>query len=176
MANKYESYEGVDNNQRPIYGVIWEGETFTPQVDHKITSHKFKLYTLGVIQGNLKYAIYAVDGDHKPIAPILCSGEVSPSDAETESPGALYEIDLGAGADLVTDQEYAAIASYPNGDATHYIRLRFNSGGEYTRGRLIYTDDGGETWTAGPEPGADYLFEEWGTVGPPPTSRGYIAG
>jgi len=176
MATKYEYNDSEDSHNSSRYGALWFGQTFTPQISHQITSFKFKILTQGLIQGLLYYVIYDVDQETHEPTDIICSGSVSPTDAPTETED-LYEISLGAGAPLTAGVEYAAILKYPDGDATHYFRVYYDaSGSEYTRGRALLTEDGGSNWNVVGEPGADAVFEEWGTAGPPPMSRAYIAG
>jgi len=160
IHRQFESYDEGENSDFNDYGVNWWCQSFTPAVAHKITSVKFKMWRSGS-PGTITVEIKAADASHFPTGAALCSGTFDGNTLTTSTPGAWYEITLGAGADLSEGVEYTVEIKATGGDATNLIKLRGNSAGVYLGGGAAYTLNSGGSWTA--QTGYDIYFIEYDT-------------
>jgi len=162
---RFEFYNLGDSAYGSLYSTQWKGQTFIPQVAHKVTTLKLKLYRVG-LPGTVTYSVRATDGTH-PIGGDLCLGTIDGNGLTLDTGGLWYEITLGAGTDLSAMTKYAIAGRAPSGDISNQAHWRSNTtGGTYPRGNYEESSDGGVVWSSH-MPG-DFMFEEWGT--PPPTS------
>ncbi len=161
MSTLFEFYNTGDNADWNLNGAdIWRCETFTPQLTHTITSVKVKVWKQGNPAGNMTVRIRATDiVTGKPTGGDLCTGVIAHAGITGTSPGAWYEITLGAGTLLTALTSYALILSSVNWNSSNYIKWRANSAAGYPRGAHYYSGDGGTTWTLATQ---DFMFEEWG--------------
>lgn len=160
IHRQFESYDEGENSDFNTYGVNWWCQSFTPAVAHKINSVKFKMWRSG-LPGTITVEIKAADASHFPTGPVLCSGTFNGNTLTTVTPGAWYEITLGAGADLSEGVEYTIEIKATDGDASKLIKLRGNSVGLYLGGQAAYTLNSGGSWTA--QVGYDIYFIEYNT-------------
>ena len=160
-----ESYTVGDNTQANPYGNYWWSQTFTPSVAHKILRVRLKLFREGS-SGTVTVSIRATDENGHPTGGDLCSGSMDGSIITTSSPGAWYEIALGAGYNLSASTKYAIIVR----TSFAYLYWRVSSSGAYAGGNREGSTDGGSSWTAYAD--NDFMFEEWGQS---PTASTHIA-
>lgn len=159
MANLYEYYNTGDDGGR----VTWSGvgdtaQTFTPQVSHRITSVKLKLYRVGS-PGTLTVGIRATAGG-QPTGGDLVSGTTNGNTLPTASPYEWREITLGAGYNLVAGTQYAIVLQV-GGDASNYVVWRWDKTSPTYAGGFLCAGSG-ESWTQYPD--YDMMFEDWGEV------------
>lgn len=160
MATIYEYYNTGDNANIAPYGTTWYGQTFTPSVDHKITSVKLLLSRIGS-PGTVTVSIRATDGSGHPTGSDLCSGTTNGDTLPDTVPGEWREVTLGDGADLSASTKYAIIVRALDGDNDNKPRWRLDSTSPtYTGGCIEQSSDSGSSWTS--YPNYDFMFEEWG--------------
>lgn len=166
MATLYEYYILPGNSFDSIRGNLWKGQTFTPSVDHRVTSVKIKARRYG-FPGIITVSIKATLDGH-PTGPDLCPAGTTNGNTLTDaSPGEWREISLGDGAILSAGQKYAIVVRALAGDGSNNLQWRLDSTNPtYVGGCKEYSSDGGTTWHSydGIEhsPSSDELFEEWG--------------
>lgn len=167
------------------YGTQWQAQTFTPQAKHTITSVKLKMYRTG-LPGTITISIQPLlavitnpatsiaaeqaqlngelSADH-PDGLELCSGTYDGDILPDAIGDAVWvEVDLGAGATLYQDVEYAIIVKAPSGGSGKYVWIGFDNtvgGTPYTRGDIMWTNTEGLYWSDRITDD-DFLFEEWG--------------
>ncbi|GAH59820.1 unnamed protein product, partial [marine sediment metagenome] len=160
MSDRYEYYTSGMDASWMIHGVNWSGQTFTPQIRHKITSVKIRICRT-VWPGTLTVSIKATDGEGKPTGADLCSGTISANTLIVCGDSDYYEITLGAGCNLEVDTLYAIVVRALTGNGSNFVRwLKDSSYATYTRGVNVISDDSGVTWY--PSANQDFMFEEWG--------------
>ena len=161
MATLYESYITNDDNAYGVYDVFWRAQTFTPSVDHIITSVKLLLYRVGS-PSTITVSIRATSAG-KPTGADLASGTTSADTLTTNTAGEWREITFSSGALLLASTMYAICVRCPGGDgSTKYLMMRDDaSSATYTDGKEVSSGDSGTTWTA-PVDNQDYMFEDWG--------------
>lgn len=168
MSQKYESYEVHDNLLFSVAGTRHGGQTFTPQVKHKLTSIKVWAYRAGT-PSNFTIQIFLADANHKPTGSAIGSGTVSANAWTTNSAGALYEIALSVQPNLSKDVEYfidmTCAGSYPS----NVVNLKGKTAPSgYTRGYGGFTTSYPSSWDMSQN--WDYYFEDWGDpIIDPPT-------
>lgn len=160
MSIKYEYYDTGDTSWTWIWSDNWQGQTFTPQASHKITSVKLLLYRSG-LPGYLTISIQGVDGNDHPDGIEKCSGTTDGDTLTEDTDGEWREITLGAGCNLDADTKYAIVAKALDGSSGNDVRIRYDgTDATYTRGAYEYSTDGGESWDTVTL--WDFMFEEWG--------------
>ncbi|MFA5377204.1 MAG: choice-of-anchor R domain-containing protein [Dehalococcoidia bacterium] len=160
MSTLYEYYDSLSFSTSVIYGGHWIGQTFTPQISHKITSVKLLLSKSGS-PGTLTVGIYATAGG-VPTGSVLCSGTTN-GNTLTEEGYDWREITLGSGANLTQGTTYA-IVFHLGGDASNFVYfVSEDPDATYPRGTLIDSGDSGASWTPSATSG-DALFEDWGVI------------
>ena len=155
----FESYTSGDDFSSEFYGAAWRGQTFTPNLPHKITSVKLKLrkYT-GSPTGLMTVSIRATSGE-LPTGADLCSGTKDVTTIST-TPN-WYEISLGGGTNLSAGVQYAIVFRHPNGSSSNNLQYYLDvTAPTYLEGRSIYSSNSGVSW--GSSAGNDIMFEEWG--------------
>ncbi|MBA7585446.1 hypothetical protein ES708_27425 [subsurface metagenome] len=156
----YEYYNTGDDNEWHAYGVIWEAQTFTPVVAHKITSVKLYLLRTGS-PGPVTVSIRATDGSGHPTGEDLCSGTTNGDTLPDTENGKWREIALGDGYNLEADTKYAIVIRALEGDSSNRVWWRLDySDPTYERGCNESSNNSGETWNS--FPAYDLMFEEWG--------------
>lgn len=117
-----------------------------PQSSATITTLKLRLRRSG-FPGWFYVDVYAADANHKPVGPILASGQIWGNALTTVTWGLWYEIDLGAGFTPTAGQEYCTVGYILAGNATNYVDWRGSPAGKYVNGYLWHSGDNGATWT-----------------------------
>lgn len=159
MSTLFEHYNINDDDFNGFYGIYWEGQTFTPSVEHTITSVILKLYKAGN-PGTLTVSIRATDAG-KPTGGDLCSGTTNGNLFTTDTAGAWYEITLGAGYLLSAGVKYAIVVRATSGNSANHIHWRRDTTSPaYGGGVAVYSLNSGVGWYLNST--RDYMFEEWG--------------
>ena len=159
MATLYENYITGDDTGYIIALVVWEAQTFTPSVNHIISSVKLKLYRVGS-PGTLTVSIRATTSD-LPSGADLCVGAVGVDAVTLDTAGEWVEITFTAGALLVASTKYAIVTRILTHTPGNYLAwLADSSSPTYTDGVCCDCPDSGVTWAK--VVGSDFMFEEWG--------------
>ena len=174
MAILYEHYNTGDQGSVYIYDDMWQAQTFTPSVAHKITSVKLKLFRVGS-PGTVTVSIQGTDGSGHPDGVDLCSGTTNGNTLPTGPPHEWREITLGDGCDLSASTKYAIVIRIDSEVFGNRIQWRIDSSGAYTGGCTETSIDGGSSWSSATS--QDGMFEEYGIAGgfPPGLSLGSVA-
>ena len=164
MATKYENHITGDDSQNTVYGVNWEGQTFTPSTGHTVTSVKIKIWRVlspRTITGSIRATSSSV-----PSGVDLCSGTTDGDTLPTTLGAAEWrEITLGGGTLLTASTEYAICVRATSGDSSNYVQWRDDDDAGYGDGQRAFSSNSGTAWTA--SSGHDLMFEEWGGSGVP---------
>lgn len=162
MAIKYEYYDVGYDNTITARDVRWVGQSFTPAIEHIITSVKIKCFRNGN-PGTVTVSIKAtVDG--KPNGGDLCFNSFDGNTLPDEIGGAIWkEITFGAGALLSSGIQYAIVVKAPDGSVDNQVRWWADSSSpDYPGGAMVYSSDSGEVWTV--YDAHDMYFEDWGEL------------
>jgi len=159
----FEYYNTGDNDVNSVVDPKWEAQTFTPQIAHRITKVRIKIYRLG-LPGIVSVGIRATDAEGKPTGMDLASGTIDGNTFTEDSLGAWYDIGLGSGTILSSGVKYAIVLG---NSASGWARWKVNTNSDYGGGTSSTSFDSGNTWVfcdgGGGVGGAyDTLFEEWG--------------
>jgi len=155
---KFESQEEIDD-EAEIRSVWWFGQTFTPQITHKLTKVILKLYCLGEPEGDFIVSIRETE-EGLPIGDDLVSKSMLAMDITDNPEGAFYEFVFNTQITLEADTKYAIVMKCPEGDDLNLINVfLFASYDTYPRGQMVETVDG-VNW--GFEEVADLYFSERG--------------
>lgn len=175
---KFEYYDTGGDIQLSIYGDRWLGQTFTPQVRHKITSVKVKLRRTG-LPGTVTACIKACTSNEvcaEPTGPDLCSGTTD-GNSLPDGSFAWREISFAEGVILEKDVRYAFIIKALDADGSDKINILNDfTDATYPRGGCFFTENGGGTWIVyddvpcTPTCCEDLMFEEWGFKETDPTA------
>lgn len=160
MTTLYEHYITGDDGSISLHSASKRvGQTFTPSIDHAITSIKFFGYRKGD-PGTLTVSIKATDDEGKPTGDVLCSKTINSADIGL-SPKAWHEITFDNIAALIAGTQYVIILQVSNGaPATDYVFWRKDWHGTYTGGTQVVSFNGGSSWSV--QTDEDQLFEEYG--------------
>ena len=159
MADRYEYYITGDDSANVFFTSSWWAQTFTPSVDHTITSIKLKLGRKGS-PGTLTFVIKATDGSGHPTGDDLCSGTTDGNTLPDYTVEYEWrEITLGDGAILSADTKYAIIAKALAGDGLNTGVWALELVGGYAGGNAEFSNNSGYGWAA---KAYDFMFEEWG--------------
>ena len=158
MATLYEKHSTGDDTQATIYGVNWEGQTFTPSIGHTVTSVKIKIWRV-LSPGTITVSIRATTSS-VPSGADLCSGTTDGDTLPTTDTSEWREITLGAGTSLTASTEYAICVRATSGDSSNYVNWRDDDDAGYGDGQRAFSSNSGVGWTA--LSGHDFMFEEWG--------------
>lgn len=168
FTNKYEFFSGSTTSDSPIWGDVWEAQTFTlgtvgENESFRISKINAKIYRGSSNPGTLNVYIRAVDGSGHPTGSNLCSGSIDGNSLSTSNTGIWYEIFLsGSGCVLSPNTKYAVILSAPSatgGSSAVYWRCNLASDG-YAGGNGELSTNGGSTWTSSSN--KEYNFEVYG--------------
>ena len=156
----FEYYNTGDNDVNSVADPKWEAQTFTPQISHRITKVRIKIYRLG-LPGIVSVGIRMTDAEGKPSGTDLASGTIDGNTFTADSAGAWYDIDLGNGTILSSGVKYAIVLG---NNASGWARWRVAVPSSYEGGTSLTSFDSGNTWAfcTGGDGGYDTLFEEWG--------------
>jgi len=156
----YEYYNIADPAMTWVHDAFWQGQTFTPQKAHTITSVKLFMYRHGS-PGNGTVSIKATDGPGHPTGEDLCSGSFQGDDLVDKWSAGWVEVDFGAGAALTEGVKYAIVARLAGGDQNNYVRWRSSKAAPYTRGAHEFSSDTGASFDT--DAGKDMMFKEYGS-------------
>ena len=164
MVTLYENYITDDDGQANTDSTNWDGQTFTPSVNHTITSVKLKMWrsgTPGIVTVSIRKTSSGL-----PTGADLCSGTTNGDTLETTAITAAWrEITLGTGASLLASTKYAICVRA----AAQWANCRYNQSGAYTGGGRVYSSNSGVDWIEPTSPSYDFMFEEWGGASGLPT-------
>jgi hypothetical protein len=157
MAQRFEWYSGPMNEVTKMYDPFWKGQSFTPQIAHKITSVKLYCYRVySALSFRLTADIYAAPAD-VPEGPSLAYGEI-PATILPESWN-WVEVPLTAPhAILQAGVKYAIAFHYTSTNSNYYVYWSIANPGDYPRG--VWLNQGNPNYTR------DGRFEEWGELLP----------
>ncbi len=134
-------------------------QTFTARFDSTLTSVKLMLYKVGS-PGDLNVQIWATSGG-KPTGSAIVSDTISSASITTDTDGAWYEADFGAGTSLIASTVYAIVVWPASGELPDdYIEWKEDDSHRYSYGKLYFFLN--STWAAAPD--ADVGFELYGTA------------
>ncbi len=161
MATRYEKYITGDDGGHLVWTSGWYAQTFTPSVDHIVTSVKVKIHRVGAVPGTLTAHIRATISD-LPSGSDLGSGTTDGDDVTDNTDGEWIEITLASGVLALAGTKYGLILSGPAGVAAgNYIQWHTDgSSPAYNDGALCVSGDSGASWSE--NTGNDEMFEEWG--------------
>jgi len=158
---KFEGSETGDTVKTEIYGTHYTAQSFKPSEAHNIKKVKVKLWRKGT-PGTLYVGIKETDGAGKPTGADICSGTIDGNSLTTGAPGQWYEIELGAGANLLAETTYAIVLRIIGGSGAQCVCWRYGSADPYPDGLLLVSTNSGGSWT--PYSAYDNMFEVWGTT------------
>lgn len=155
----YEHYLVGDDTGHLLTPTDWYAQTFTPEVAHRSTSVKLKLYRVGH-PGTITVSIRrTIDG--LPSGPDLCLGTTWGNTLTTDTNGEWREIELPGGPDLSAFIRHAIVARGLEVTPLNFPVWRGDqSDPTYPGGALCLSGDSGETWREILT--TDNMFEEWG--------------
>ncbi len=166
MPTLYENYiTGDDGNYGILATVQFPAQTFTPSVNHIVSSVKAKLRRSSgaATPGTVTASIKATDGNNKPTGSSLVSGTYADGNTiTTGASGEWIEFTFSTGYLLLSGTVYALELKCQSDDLGNTLQWRYdNSSATYAGGQLYVTTDEGVTWSS---VGADKdaMFEEWG--------------
>src|SRR3990167_8363294 len=157
----YERSNSADDSNASIGGsTAWEGQTFTPSIQHTVTSVKLFLYRDdGVLPGTVTVSIRNTSAG-LPTGADLVSGTFNGDTATTSGAGNWEEFTFtGSTTQLAASTTYAIAIRVSA--ATAQIKSKATNPGQYTGGTAVSSGDSGGTWTVYGN-GFDYQFEEYG--------------
>lgn len=162
----FETYNDTSFSGLDVWGVNWEGQTFTigtvgPNTDLTLIN----ISVVGFRNGaptNVTFYIRATNATGHPTGANLSQGSFDPSTITTATSGQQINISMSE-AELDMSTKYALIASNPTGDGTNSFRWNTNSSGGYAGGGRISSADSGILW--GAETALDSMFWIWGNPG-----------
>lgn len=160
MSTLYEHQDGHASILFDMYLARYHLQTFTPQTAHTLKKWRVWAYRAGTC--TLFYTrVYLADANHKPTGAVLATADTNCSTWTTNSVGAEYEIDLGAGHDVAAATEYCVV-TYCNGtDTANHIHPKGQtSGNPYPNGRFFYSTNSGSTWNE--LANNDLYFQDYG--------------
>ena len=165
MMQRFEWYSGPMNEVTKMYEPFWKGQSFTPQVTHKITSVKLYCYRVySASSFKLTTAIYAAPSN-TPVGPSLAYGEI-PATSLPESWN-WVEVPLNSPyAILQSGVKYAVAFHYTSTNSNYYVYWSIANPGGYSGG--VWLDQGSPNYTR------DGRFEEWGELLPAGGSTGGV--
>lgn len=157
--DRYEYYSILDPALANLYGIFWQGQTFTPWDAHSIEKVRLRMYRHGE-PGVVSVAIKATDGDGLPTGVDLCSGETSGNTLPTDYTWKWRDVPVSPYYGLASDTKYAIVVRAPNGDQNSFVRWRYARPQPYPRGIHVFSADEGTHWRK--DTARDMMFEEWG--------------
>jgi len=157
MMQRFEWYSGPMNEVTKMYEPFWKGQSFTPQITHKITSVKLYCYRVySASSFKLTAGIYAAPSN-TPVGPSLAYGEI-PATSLPESWN-WVEVPLNTPyAILQSGVKYAVAFHYTSTNSNYYVYWSIANPGGYSGG--VWLNQGSPNSTR------DGRFEEWGELLP----------
>ena len=157
MAQRFEWYSGPMNEVTKMYEPFWKGQSFTPQITHKITSVKLYCYRVySALSFKLTAAIYAAPSN-TPSGPSLAYGEIPATSLPTGWNWVEVPLDVPF-ATLQAGVKYAIAFHYTSTNSNYYVYWSIANPGGYSGG--VWLDQGSPNNTR------DGRFEEWGELLP----------
>jgi hypothetical protein len=162
-------YNNEYDSTVPSYGLVWLGQTFTPQTSHNLSKVVLSGFSEGNPNGNFIVSIRETEnglpiGDDLVVKAILASS--IPPYSETP-----IEIVFDTQILLNAGTKYAIVVRCPDGNVEQRITLVSSSENPYPQGEKLDSENGGETWNL--DVNFDFWFEEWGLVSPPMEVQGW---
>lgn len=150
----FENYTTGDNSDYEIYADNWAAQSFIPQVSHRITKIRVKIYKEGS-PGDLTVRIRSKNsGDD------LATGTIAEGNIPSASPGDWVECTLSSPVDLLRGIEYFVVLNITGGSSANSVHWRYNSSGTYAYGCRYYSSTAGGSWSSSAT--HDLMFEEHG--------------
>jgi len=145
------------NEVTKMYEPFWKGQSFTPQITHKITSVKLYCYRVySALSFKLTAAIYAAPSN-TPSGPSLAYGEIPATSLPTGWNWVEVPLDVPF-ATLQAGVKYAIAFHYTSTNSNYYVYWSIANPGGYSGG--VWLDQGSPNYTR------DGRFEEWGELLP----------
>jgi hypothetical protein len=157
--DRYEYYSISDPALANLWGVFWQGQTFTPQEAHSIEKIKLRMFRHGA-PGSVWVSVKATDASGFPTGADLCSGLIDGNGLPTDYTWKWAEASLDAAIGLADGTKYSVVARGSGGDQDNYVRWRYARPQTYPRGVHVFSADEGSNWQEDTE--SDLMFEEWG--------------
>lgn len=155
----YEYWNIADPAMTWLHDAFWQGQTFTPQETHTITSVKLLMYRHG-LPGDGTISIKATVDGH-PSGADLCSAIFHGNDLVDKYSAGWAEVTLDPADIVVTEGvKYAIVARLAGGNQNNYVRWRASKAHPYTRGAHEFSSDSGVSWDT--DVGKDMMFKEYG--------------
>lgn len=156
---KYEFYENHTSAIDSITGSNWIGQTFTPSLNHRITS--IKLWLKRTSQAATGTSIFSIRNtlNGLPTGEDLCSTEINTITIPTITGGALFEIPFN-NCELLANTQYAVIVRYPTGDTLKRFVIYGSLFSGYAKGTYIGSNNSGSSFFKAVE--WDNYFIDWG--------------
>lgn len=157
-----ECYTFGGDTWQPLVGFDISGQTFTPLESHVITFIDLNLWLFGYTPP-LVY-LTECDASHNPIGPILSDAHVIEPLVYLPPTQARVRFHLDTPTSLVEGHIYAIQIRQALGHVGPNNQVLYDKDdATYPRGHIIFSDDGGNTWTHFNN--SDFIFCEFG--GPP---------
>ena len=157
MAQRFEWYSGPMNEATKMYEPFWKGQSFTPQITHRITSVRLFCYRVySALSFKLTAAIYAAPSN-VPSGPSLAYGEIPATSLPTGWNWVEVPLDVPF-ATLQAGWKYAIAFHYTSTNSNYYVYWSIANPGGYSGG--VWLDQGSPNYTR------DGRFEEWGALLP----------
>ena len=126
-----------------LHGTAWYGQSFTAGSSYTVARVAFLMYRSGT-PGNVPVNLYATDGASKPTGAALATVTFDADTLTTNSDGEWKELTFDAPYSVVSGTKYAII---PEPTAGNLYLHRDVTSPTYTGGNVLYTGDGGSSWT-----------------------------
>ena len=160
-ASEMIGYTTNDDGNATVYGVNWEGQTFTTANDtaHSVSSIRIKAWRTGS-PSTITASIRVTTGGNIT-GTDLSSGTYDGNTITNSSPGEWVTINLSPTLVLVPDTQYGLVIRATAGDGSNYLNWRMDkSSPTYTGGSRSSSTDSGSTWAN--DNTADMMFAIWG--------------
>lgn len=157
---QYEHYTTGETGSFAAYGVnLLDGQTFTAESDHTITSIKIKVYRKGS-PGTVYLYLCGTTGGHPNGYDIKRTGSFNGNTITNNSAGEWVTISV-ASYTVTSGTKYGLVLKASSGDIDNCIYWLYDADSPtYTGGNFEYTTDGGANWTS--YTSADYMFDIYG--------------
>ncbi|MBA7589044.1 hypothetical protein ES708_31118 [subsurface metagenome] len=156
----YQYYNTGDTTYFSANDTSWQAQTFTPEIPHKITLVKLKLFR-NIESADFIIKITTTDGDGYPTDNVLCSKTFNNEHITTESLGEWYEFIFDEPAILTEDTVYAiVIHGIPGAPNPKTYWRRDPTAPTYQRGCIYDSINSGLSWTR--HLYDEFMFEDWG--------------
>jgi hypothetical protein len=136
------------NATKPVHGINWVAETWTPTISYTLNGFEFMSYVVGN-PGNITGSLYATDVFGFPTGAPLATGTLPDTEFATYTAGEYNEITFVTAIPVTATTVYAFVISAAAGGPADYINVLYNSAGTYV-GALCLSGDSGATWASTP--------------------------